>query len=488
MATPDVPAPTLAEARATAKTLVDKARWSRPPARWIDFAKAKHVLQRATGANAERVLLERGDFGAWAGDRVLAEAIVHTLPLGGTAVDADVLLDFERSSGRLEATTLIAPIADLSVAGGVVELPTGGFALQTPDGIQVRGTGHDPARPLDASGRLSLSPKRDLLVVTGDRVTLFDVSTLAARSTVDVAVRSPPVWSGDLLVMTEVEGHNVVVDPARGAALVDEVGSGALSPSGKTLAVLHDAPDASDGGGWSVSLYELPSAKKRVVALPGKAFTGPSPRFDGEDRLVVTEPFSTSRSCTVVVFSIVDVPHGRALAPPPGSDEECSTAITIGPTPSGFTASVDPGVIRPELLVRQSGKEVHRVPLSMRDGFGFSGIQATADERFVFACGSGTAASGAFVLDVANGRTTFTPTLISCNYVSMRDGLLFTPSGLLDLGADSPAWPTLVPLPTMPHERLAELMKTGTVASDASGLFCRIGEVLQPLEVCGPPR
>lgn len=502
-ALPDAPARAPADVIADARAVVVRARSEREPARWIDLAKTKHALVRALcggaacglGAKGERVLLTLGEKaqGAWAADRPLWNVVVHQVPLGAPPITGDALAAFDPRDGSLHAVELHVPASTLSQEP--VALPGGGFAVQTPEGIRVRGTGHDPptlATPGYAFGILALSPKQDALVVSvSGHVVAYDVSTWRTRFDTEVSVPFAYSFVDDLLLSigTELDTETVVLDVATGEVRLDVDATSALSPNRATLAVLVPDPASTfEQQKWFLQLFALPSLAKRTVDLSVTFSGAPSLEFAGDGAVLVKHKNFVYKDCVLETLARVDAKSATAIARTAEDKRnvDCFGGVhTIGPTSTGLTAAASYLVIDPTLVIHNAGAS-QELPLAMAGGFQITSLNVTDDSRFVAACGYAGQAVGSFLLDLATKRSTFvSPT--DCLLFSYRDGRLVTPEAVVDLRSDpsAPAWPARAAAPFTLEKAVAELPRTPH--ADQSGLYCRFAEVLMPYEVCGPP-
>lgn len=478
-----------------AHALIDKARTEREPARWIDLARARHAIARATGAPGKPVLVARDSGQSMAGDRVLFQVTLRDVPDGdntsGTAV-----VEVDPRSGALRAVRLISPGVRLDQSRPLAVLPgePNAFIAQTDAGIRTFFSELDrPAIP--RRGALTMSPDGKALVVDLDsEVTVIDVASWSERFTHhgQGGVLGRVTDDAFTLLAPDVSGTTERVALATGTSLLESRGAGALSADGRTLAVLSDDSGRPEGPPtFRLHLHGIDrKPTERVVSIT--TLTGfPSVGFDDKGHAMVSEYSPAMHSCILETRALVDVDTGKTLKIPkeqayrdcPGS----GASIELAPTASGLTASAASYSSDAQLVVSKNGVVVQRVPLAMNGGFNVTTIIATPDERFVLACGSG-AAVGAFVVDVATGRTTFLSDIQDCSESVFRGARIVGTLGVRDLGSDqgSPDWPSLARPPFLGLSELAEISRV-YVPTRTPGLHCRFDDVLEPYEVCGPP-
>lgn len=343
---PDPPTRARSELLREARALVVKARTEREPARWVELAKAKHAFMRATGANAERRLLVRGDDGAMAIDHPLwTVKALAVPPTVADALDADAITELDPRTGELRAIGLVHPPSNLDNVVALPALGPSAFAVQTTAGIRVRfaETGTE-APTLEYAGTLTASPRGDVLIVhSSEGATAIDVRTWQPRWTVrrplhDVRVVDESVVSpGDAAT-----GSNLVVDLATGAIVVDVMGLGAVSPSGESLVVLEATEPGRDGASMArtqrLRVYQLGGKREeRTLEIPRTA--SDVVEFASETEVRVKRYAATFGECarTLVAFDL-RADAGRVV--PIEGPDPC--VVTAGPTASGLLAVAGP--------------------------------------------------------------------------------------------------------------------------------------------------
>lgn len=493
-----------------ARSLVAKARSEREPGKWRDLAIAKHAMERAAGAAGERSLVVRTGSAAWGGDHALFTVrafpfeprdgqIDEARSVAGIGVAESDPRDVALSSGALRGVALVIPGDMQTPWDPPVTLPhrSGAFAVQTPAGVRVLFTGQEPPpAPLDAKGRLTLSPAGDVLVVSDGGVgSAFDTSTWQRRFQIELDAFTKPVVTATSAVWLSdvVDQPNVVVDLVTGAVRVKVTGVGALSPSGDLLARLQlDDPVKRT---WSLHLHPTDgAAARRVLEFTGSESAAQTVTFEGDSRVFVSSWDSFARHCHVTAVALIEVATGRKLPIPKGREEwDCPEdgATTLGPTASGLTARMSPADA--ELTVSRSPigggqAEPKRFSLKTKLMFTALSIATTRDERFIFVCGHADLV-GTFIVDLASGRTAFTEAITECQGIATRGSSVVTPDGVLDLASDptDAPWPALISAPFADASTLARAKESRSLPSDTNGLYCRFGELLAPYEVCGPP-
>ncbi|MFO0616851.1 MAG: hypothetical protein U0414_29925 [Polyangiaceae bacterium] len=490
LATPD-PAPRpLADVLAEVDALVARARSEREPARWIDRAKAKHALSRATGQRATPVLVGRTGIARWAAGHALFDVQVHGVPLGAQAESATLVAELD-ARGALRGTRLLSPSVKLADIQSILRLPSppGAFAAVTQDGVRAFFTGREvPALP--AEGMLQLAPGGAVLVAyTYDHITAIDLASWKIRFGMTVTGATLARVTEDSLITTAGVANDLsqVIDLATGEPRIQLQGLGALSPDGHTLAALEG--DVTQPGSYKLHVRGVAgSSTERTVPVPD--VNAPVLAFDGDAHVLVQDYVTVGmRGCSLVTRAYVDARTGQSLPIPKNNlNGSCGEmgALPMTYEASGLTAYAYP-YSESELVVSPKGAAEQHVPLSVKDGFSVSGITGTEDGHYVVACGSG-AFSGAFVLDVKTGASKFTASVDDCSPGVVEGHRMLGARGVIDLDSDSesPSWPELSAAPLFPEDRVEELSKL-RVPTDTPGLYCRFGELLQPYEVCGPP-
>lgn len=369
---------------------------------------------------------------------------------------------------------------------GMVDLPNGGVALPASGGTRVLFTSPDP-KLLSDGGRLTLSPKRDLLAITSDKaVVLYDVATWKRLSSTALPHEgTSAVFTPDERYLVELSNEldeTVVIDVASGAIVLTETGFGGVSPAGKTLALLR--PD--EAMKWTLRLVTLgPKMAARDVSLSISPMNGLGVAWDGEARVDVLEiqPAAMMSYGTHLTLASVDVANARVLRGvkplvPFDDGEEAKVAFDrarvavtpllpvgrtlveptlhsvpfTGPTASGLVAagtSASPGstassVDHPGLVVADTKKKRVLAAPPLPESFSVQVVRVTDDERFVLACGTGT-----FIVDVATGRTALRPDLEDCFNDLLHGTWIWSASGILDLTSDEadPHWPASIGAP-----------------------------------------
>lgn len=473
---------------AEAHALVERARASREPERWIALAKAKHALARATSESGQRCLIERGKYGMWAADHPIWSVVVHPVPIVDEGrFEASAVTEVDARTGALRAVRLIAPAASLREQV-VVALPTLGpsaFAAQTPAGIRVFYAPGDRA-PIDHPGSIAATPDGETLLVWDSKkgIAALDVGKWRTRWEQPFPLQAPRI-SNDAIVAggDPSSGDAAVIDVATGEARLHEYGWGALSPSRDRLAVFvqkgtFEAPD------WRLLVVDLTTASPvRSTSVDASTIWPPKIAFDGEEKIRVTQRETMSRYCTLHPVAVVDARTGRIV-----SRGGASTDCTVWPpresppklegSQLSLTLEWSPDV----LVVSRAGKEIQRVALPRAEGGTSLGdLALSADERYVAVCGRvGDAQDSSFVVELATGRATLVRGCAAPSFFGTR---LFTPTGLVDLsGGTEPLLP-----PFVDEVEAKSLANRSTVPTDTIGLHCRFGELLEPYEVCGPP-
>lgn len=367
----------------------------------------------------------------------------------------------------------------------MVELPhvPGAIAVRVPGGARVLFTGSDPTL-LPDEGRLTFSPKGDLLAIDSDTaLSVYDTSTWTRRFRAALTRRASSVrFSADGRHVVELydEGAAVIRSATDGASLGEEEGYGALSPAGKTLALLRLEGEGEQR--WTVRLVTLgPPIVKRDVPVTIPTMGGALEfQFDGESRVDVFAVvgaammrFGTHTTlASIDIARARDMPQAKPLRPFDDGQADIdsfaalqSTAGSLlpagrvfvssnlhanpflGPTASGFVAAetsttpASAGMGGDALALFVADTKTRRVlsTAPLPSGFGVLFMHATKDERFVYACGT----TGAFIADVVTGRTSYVTEGIDCYADALRGAHIWTTTGLLDLASDEadPAWP-----------------------------------------------
>ncbi|MFO0618120.1 MAG: hypothetical protein U0414_36345 [Polyangiaceae bacterium] len=506
----DPPPPSKAEQVAAALAMARGAPEAPRSARLVALAKARHALTRATGEAGEPCVVERVDAdGGWGADHPLWPVIVHpTAPDQADVFDRVAIGVIEPSGVRIDR---LLPWHD-DPFGDVQRLGPTAFALRSSGGIRVLFAAGDPP-PLDVDGTMTRSSKGDLFAVaTEEGVAVFSVEPFERRFTLEAAGSGRPSFTPDERFLVKAASHpgalvggivgrTYAFDLETRSRVVDEPGYGALSTSGATLAIVQ----ASDIG-VRLRLFTLgASSAPRDVELPVQVEGALFARFMSEDRVAVIEGRGAMQYSERTV-AVVDVPTARIVAereptpltePPlrallPKSRALVPAAVSppLGPLASGLVAAVTTekpcaSVCAPSLLVADTHAKrvLVDVPLATRGVFLVQRIEATRDERFLVACGASDAVTGAFVVDLEGIRWSFTGAIDACDRIPIEGHRVWTRSGVVDLdGVEGRPWPSVL---VAPLASSADVVRSPPLP-DGPGRYCRFGEVLAPLEVCGP--